>query len=306
MSDTPKNGSELNRRQVLGKAALMAGALSLLPACESETGAGGTAEAQPRGGGRLKQSIVRWCFNKHWDLEKMCGVATSLGVKSIELIPPKEWPTLKKHGLCCAITGSHGFTKGFNNPANHEMCISKIKAGVDACADSGLCSRVITFTGFANGIARDEGMKNCVAGIKNVIGYCEKKKVDLCIEMLNSRVDVKMKGHPGYQGDHMDYCIELIKKVGSPRMKVLFDIYHVQIMDGDVISRIKQHAEYIGHIHTAGVPGRNELDRTQEINYLPIFETLADVGFSGYVGHEYIPTRDPLKGLQEAVALCNV
>ncbi|HVC98610.1 MAG TPA: TIM barrel protein, partial [Pirellulales bacterium] len=223
----------------------------------------------------------------------------------VELADPKDWPTLKKHGLVCAIATSHGFEKGMNNPDYHEMCIEKIRASIDACAEYGF-PNVITFTGFREDIPDDVGAKNCVAGFKKIVGYAEKKKVNLCLEMLNSRVDFEMKGHPGYQGDHTDYCIDIIKQVGSPRMKLLFDIYHVQIMDGDVISRIRQHADYIAHIHTAGNPGRAELDDKQEINYPPIMRALLEIGYSGYVGQEFIPTRDPLDGLRQAVALCDV
>jgi hydroxypyruvate isomerase len=158
----------------------------------------------------------------------------------------------------------------------------------------------------AEDIPPDVGMDNCVKGYKQIIGYAETKKVNLCLEMLNSRVNETMKGHPGYQGDHTDYCIELIKRVGSERMKLLFDIYHVQIMDGDVIRRIRQHKDYIGHVHTAGNPGRGELDDKQEINYKPIIQALVDVGYRGYVGQEFVPTRDPLQGLREAVAICDV
>ena len=184
-----------------------------------------------------------------------------------------------------------------NNPKYQEMCIEKMRKAIDACADAGF-PNVITFTGFREDIPDDVGMKNCVAGYKKIIGYAEEKKVNLCLEMLNSRVAEEMKGHPGYQGDHTDYCIDIIKQVGSPRMKVLFDIYHVQIMDGDVIARIRKHAEYIGHVHTAGNPGRCEIDDKQEINYRPIMKALVEVGYKGYVGQEFIPTRDPLQGPQ--------
>jgi hydroxypyruvate isomerase len=150
-------------------------------------------------------------------------------------------------------------------------------------------------------------MDNCVKGYKQLVGHAEKKGVTLCIEMLNSRHgNGFMQGHPGYQGDHTDYCIELIKRVGSERMKLLFDIYHVSIMDGDVITRIHQHKDYIGHVHTAGNPGRGELDDKQEINYKPIMEALIDIGYKGFVGQEFIPTRNPLQGLREAVAICDV
>ena len=165
---------------------------------------------------------------------------------------------------------------------------------------------VIAFTGFREDIPDPVGARNCVNGLKKIVGYAEKKKVNLCLEILNSRVGVEMKGHPGYQGDHTDYCMEIIKQVGSPRMKLLFDIYHVQIMDGDVISRIRQYKDYIGHYHTAGNPGRGELDDKQEINYPAIMKEIVKSGYKGYVGHEFVPTRDPLEGLTEAITLCDV
>lgn len=250
--------------------------------------------------GRLKQSIPQWCFSKHWDIEQMCRIAKGLGMKSVELVSRKHWPTLKKHGLVCAMTNSHGIGKGMNDPDNHEMCIRKIRDSIDATAEAGF-PNVITFTGNRNGIPDDEGMKNCVDGYKKVVGYAEKKGVTLCIEILNSRVN-----HPGYQGDHVDYCVEIMKKVGSPRLKLLFDIYHAQIMDGDIIRRIRQHKDYIGHYHTAGNPGRHELGEDQELNYPAIMRAIADTGFDGYVGQEFIPTGDPLKGLRQAVELCDV
>jgi hydroxypyruvate isomerase len=212
---------------------------------------------------------------------------------------------LKKHGLVCAIAPSHTFVKGMNNPKYWDECIAKMKESIDACAQFGF-PNVITFTGFREDIPDDVGAKNCIASYKKIVGYAEQKKVTLCLEMLNSRVNEQMKGHPGYQGDHTDYCIELLRQVGSPRMKLLFDIYHVQIMDGDVIVRLKQYADFIGHVHTAGNPGRRELDDEQEINYPPIMRALLEVGYEGYVGQEFIPTRDPLDGLRQAVALCDV
>jgi hydroxypyruvate isomerase len=254
---------------------------------------------------RVNQSIVHWCYQKYWKIDEMCRLAKSLGCLSVELVDPKDWPTLKKHGLVCAIAGSHWFDKGMNNPKYHDMCIDKMRKAIDACAEYGFPS-VITFTGFREDISDDDGIKNCVAGYKKVIGYAEEKKVNLCLEMLNSRVAEEMKGHPGYQGDHTDYCMEIIQKVGSPRMKLLFDIYHVQIMDGDIIKRLRQCGEYVGHIHTAGNPGRGELDERQEINYRPIMKALVEMKYKGYVGQEFIPTRDPLKGLTEAVTLCDV
>jgi len=288
------NRESFTRRQVLQAGAGLLAAGAALPAALA-------AEA----GDRLKQSICQWCFKKHWKLEEMCQIAKQLHCGSVELVPPEDWPTLKKHGLICAMAQSHMFVQGMNNPKYQEMCIDKMKKAIDACAEAGF-PNVITFTGFREDIPDDQGLKNCVAGYKKVTGYAEDKKVNLCLEMLNSRVAEEMKGHPGYQGDHTDYCMDIIKQVGSPRLKLLFDIYHVQIMDGDVIARIKKYAEHIGHIHTAGNPGRAELDDNQEINYRPIMKALKAVGYQGYVGQEFIPTRDPLQGLKEAVALCAI
>jgi hydroxypyruvate isomerase len=265
----------------------------------------GSFDAETAGGaGRIKQSIAYWCVQKYWSIEKTCLVARELGCRSVELVEPKDWPTLKKYGLVCAIANSHWFDKGMNNPQYHEMCLGKLRESIDACADAGF-PNVITFTGLAEGIGPEEGIKNCVAGYKKIMSYAEKQKVNLCLEVLNSRVAVDMVGVPGYQGDHTDYCMKIVQQVGSPRMKLLFDIFHVQIMDGDIIARIRQYKDYIGHYHTAGNPGRHELDDRQEINYRPIMEEIARSGYTGYVGHEFIPTHDPLEGLRQAVTLCD-
>jgi len=289
----------ISRRNVLQ---LAAGAAALAVA---GCGAANKRMARTVTKGRIKQSIAYWCYEKHWTLEQTCRVAKQLGCRSIELVEPKHWPMLKEYGLVCAIANSHGFDKGMNNPAYHDMCIQKIRDAVDACAEHGFPS-VITFTGFREDIPDDVGIANCVKGYKKIISYAEKKKVNLCLEILNSRVDIEMKGHPGYQGDHTEYCMEIVRQVGSPRMKLLFDIYHVQIMDGDIIQRIRQYKDYIGHYHTAGNPGRGEIDDTQEINYKPIMQEIAKTSYTGYVGQEFIPTHDPLKSLTEAVLLCDV
>jgi len=260
-------------------------------------------------GGRINHSVAYWCFSPYWDLDKTCQISKALGCKSVELVGPDDFPTLRKYGLVCALAPNGlpdpPFVKGFNNPKYHEMLIASTRKSIDACADYGF-PNVIAFTGSREDIPDDVGAANCVKGLKNIIGHAEKKKVNLCLEILNSRVDVEMVGHPDYQGNHTDYCIDIVKQVGSPRMKLLFDIFHVQIMDGDIISRIRQYKDYIGHYHTAGNPGRGELDDKQEINYHAIMEEIVKTGYKGYVGHEFIPTRDPLEGLTEAVRVCDV
>ncbi len=261
--------------------------------------------------GNINHSVVGWCFAKHWSMEETCMVARQLGCESVELVAPEHWPLLRKYDLQCAIASidmspDPPFKKGMNNPKYQPRVIAETKKSIDQAADFG-CPTVIAFTGYADGITKEEGLKNCVKGFKEVVGYAERMKVTIAIEMLNTREGTHpMKGHPGYQGDDTEYCIEMIKQVGSENFKLLFDIYHVQIQNGDVIRRIHQHKDYIAHIHTAGNPGRGELDDTQEINYPPIMQALVDIGYEGYVGHEFIPTRDPLVGLTEAVKLCDV
>jgi hydroxypyruvate isomerase len=255
--------------------------------------------------GRIKQSVVHWCFNP-MSVDELAAGAAKMGLASVELIDPKQWPKLKALGLTCAIASSHGFVKGWNHKENWDLCRDTITKQIEASADFG-CPSVITFSGMREGISDEEGMKNCIDGLKTVIGLAEKKKVNLCIEPLNTRVDIEMKGHPGYQCDTIEWGVKVCQGVGSPRMKILFDIYHTQIMQGDVIVRLRQFKDHIGHIHTAGVPGRNELDDTQEINYPAVMKTIAEIGYTGFVGQEFIPTwKDKLAALRHAAKLCDV
>ena len=272
--------------------------------------------------GRIKQSIVYWCFNargEKWGIEKVCDVAKSLGCVSVEVAPPEHWPTLAKYGLICALapSGMPGFPfmRGFNNPAFHDEILERTGKMIDDCADAKFPS-VIAFIGYkwtnpddpkSPAISQDDAFANSVKGLKRLARHAEKKGVTVCVEHLNTRDSSDpMKGHPGYQGDDLDFVASILRKVGSPRMKLLFDIYHVQIMHGDIIRRIEANKDLIAHIHTAGVPGRGELDEHQEINYPAVMRKLLDIGYTGYVGQEFIPTRDPLAGLKQAVQLCNV
>lgn len=309
----------ISRRDLL-QATVAAGAAATLTSLGTQTML--AAEEKAVVNGRIQQSIVFWCFNvggQQWDIERTCEVSKGLGVKSIEICGPETWPTLKKHGLTCAIApnGMPGapFMKGFNNLKYHDEVITTTSKMIDDCAVAGF-PNVIGFTGYkwrdaedpkSGEISLQEGADNCVAGLKKIATLCEKKGVTLCLEHLNTRDDSHpMKGHPGYQGDDIDYVCNIVRRVGSPRIKVLFDIYHVQIMNGDVIRRIEQCKDVIGHVHTAGNPGRAELDDKQEINYPPIMRKLLEIGYKGYVGQEFIPTRDALQGLREAVKLCDV
>lgn len=305
------------RRQMLVSAAgasLIAGAPAVLAA---------QAKGKAVKNGHINQSVAQWCFEAFggkWKLDKTCQISKELGAKSVELLTADLLPTVKAAGLTCAMVQittdpDPPFLKGFNNPAYWPKIIKATEDAIDAAAQYG-CPNVICFTGYSardvanlkgEQISKEEGARNCVEGLKKVVGRAEQKKVTLCMEMLNSREDTHpMKGHPGYQGDHTDYCIDILKQVGSPRLKLLFDVYHVQIMDGDVIRRIRQHKDFIGHVHVAGNPGRGELDDKQEINYPPIMKALLEIGYTGFVGQEFIPTRDAYQGLQQAMKLCDV
>ena len=254
--------------------------------------------------GRIRQSVLSWCF-KPMDVETLARHAAAIGLKAVENVDPKDWGILKRHGLICGMTVGHGFVDGMNHKENHAMCIEKLKACIDANAEAGF-PNVITFSGMRRGMPDDVGLDNTVLGLKQVIGHAERKKVNLCLEMLNSRVNVEMKGHPDYMCDKIEWAAEVCKRIASERMKILFDIYHVQIMQGDIIARIRQFHPYIGHYHVAGVPGRNEIDDSQEIQYPAIMRAIVATGYTGLVGQEFIPTRDPIRSLREAVRICDV
>jgi hydroxypyruvate isomerase len=272
--------------------------------------------------GRIRQSLVFWCLNGtdwKWDVGKICTTAKDLGCESVELVPPEFWPVLRQHGLKSAIA-SNGmpdppFHKGVNNPRYHDEVITRTKHTIDQAADFGI-PNVIAFTGYkwrdsenpkSGEIPLAEGAANSVKALAELGRYAAGKKVTICLEQLNTRDSSHpMKGHPGYQGDNLDYCAQIVKSVGSPNVKLLFDIYHVGIMNGDVIRRLRQYHDIIGHVHTAGNPGRGELDDRQEIHYPGVMRALLGLGYQGYVGQEFIPTREPLEGLAHAVSLCDV
>lgn len=305
---------------------MMAGAAGLAAAgCRFAGGPGGTPSGAHRLRGRINHSLVSWpymAFGEKWSLDELCRVAKDLGATSVELVGPEDWPTLAKYGLSCAITpnGMPGepYVKGLNNPAYQAAVIESTRRVMEAAANAPIkVPAVIAFTGFAyrdvdhpeaGVIPLDEGADLTVEGLKKLAALAEPLGLGVYVEHLNSRVkgDV-FRGHPGYQGDHIDYCAEIIRRVGSPNVKLLFDVYHVQVMDGDIIRRIRDYGtDLIGHVHTAGVPGRAELDDRQELYYPPIMQALVDIGYTGFVGHEFIPTRDPREGLRKAIAVCDV
>jgi sugar phosphate isomerase/epimerase len=272
--------------------------------------------------GRIKQSLAYWCLNAtdwQWDSDRICDAAVRLGCPAVELVPPDLWPAVRRRGLENALAHNGMpdpvFAKGLNNPRYHDETIARTKVEIDRAADGGI-PNVIAFTGYrwldadnpqSGEISLAQGAANTVKGLTELARYAEPRRVTMVLEQLNTRDQSHpMKGHPGYQGDDIDYCAEIVRQVGSPCAKLLFDIYHVAIMNGDVIRRLHQYRDWIGHIHTAGVPGRAELDDRQEINYPAVMRALLDIGYRGYVGQEFIPTRDPMEGLTQAVALCDV
>ena len=290
-----------SRRSALKTAAASAGASVLTASKVRAAEAGDFCVAK---NGRINQSLVTWNF-RPLTIPELAKLSVKFGVKSVELIGPEHWPMLKELGLKCAIAGSHGFAKGFAQPDQHAECLKVLEQRIEQCAAHGVPS-VITFSGFRKGLTVDDATKNTIEGLKKIAPFAEKHKVTVALEMLNSKVNVEMKGHPDYFADDMDLSVRILKAVGSPYVKVLYDIYHVQIMHGDVISRLRQYKDYIAHYHTAGNPGRNEIDDTQEINYPPIMRAIAETKYTGYVGQEFIPLRDKVKSINEAVKLCDV
>ena len=248
-----------------------------------------------------------------WDVETLARYASRLGCVALELVDPEHWDTLRRHGLICAATRSHSFVRGMNNPRHWPECHDKLRTAIEATLAAGF-PNVMTFTGLVdtshepNGskVEAPEGIENCVRGYKEIVGAAERAKVTLILEPLNTRDATPMKGHPGYLGDHVEECVEIIRRVGSPALKLLFDVYHVQIMDGDLIRRIRELRELIAHVQVAGCPGRGPLGAGQEIQYRAVMQALVDVGYDGYVGHEWIATGDAWQQLSEAFRICDV
>ena len=257
--------------------------------------------------GKIRQSVMGWCFKPMPPIE-LAKFGKEVGLVAIEGIDSKFYPEVKKLGLEISLVGSHSFAKGPLNPDNHAEVEAKLKKSIDTAVEFKSPS-VITFTGMSKeGISDEQAMANCLACWKRVIGYAEEKEITLVLEHLNSRDDSHpMKGHPGYFGDDVEVCLDLVKQMDSPNFKLLFDIYHVQVMNGDVIRRIKEMHPWIGHYHTAGNPGRCELDDNQEINYPPIMKAILETGYTGYVAQEFIPTWDnPKESLEHAIRVCDV
>jgi len=310
MNKNQRPGSTLSRRAFVGgAAAALAGGRGL-----AEDAGGATsalpADAPPEdyriANGRIKQSVYGWCFSP-MPVDALIEACHRMGIPAMD-VGRGNYPKLKQRGMKLTMSGSHGFRRGPLSRENHPMCLEKLREGIDGAVECD-CDKVITFTGMREpGISDEQGFRNCVECWKQVIRYAEQKGVTLCLEILNTRDDSHpMKGHPGYFGDDVERCIDMIRKVDSPRMKLLFDVYHVQVMNGDVIRRIRQHQDLIGHYHVAGNPGRGEPDEDQEINVPAVMRAILETGYDGYVSQEFIPTwEDKLAALRYAVRVCDV
>jgi hydroxypyruvate isomerase len=288
----------VTRREMLSVAAL--GALTAGHPLKSTRGArnGGRSAS-----GRLKQSASRWCYGKI-PLPEFCVAAKNIGLSGIDLLQQSDWATVRDHGL----TVSMGYTNdrpdflsnGFVNRASHPMLIGELERMLPVAKASGVPNLIAMF-GNREGRPDAVAIPAAIEGLRKIAPLAEEQGVNICVELLNSKVD-----HKDYSGDHTAFGVEIMKGVGSPRVKLLYDIYHMQIMEGDVIRTITQNAQYIGHYHTGGVPGRHEIDDSQELNWRAVMKAIADTGFTGFVAHEFVPTRDPLTSLREAYDICNV
>ena len=271
------------------------------PALEAQTPAPPSAPRK----GRLKQGVTRGVFGRGAALEDSCREAARLGIVAFDLIGPADWPTLKKYGLVPSMypPGPGGtIPDALNRTENHERLRPLMHAAIDEAATNGV-PNIITFSGNRKGMADREGADNCVAFLNTIKSHAEDKQITICMEYLNSKVN-----HKDYMFDHIDWGVDVMKRVNSPRVKILYDIYHAQIMDGDIVRNIRDHYQWIGHFHTGGNPGRHEIDDTQELNYRFVMQAIADLGFTGFVSHEYSPTQgnDPIKELVKAMEICAV
>jgi hydroxypyruvate isomerase len=286
----------ISRRSALKKTAVTGATLTAMARFIEQT------EAATARQGRINHSVCRWCYNKI-PLEELCRASKEMGIASVELQGPAQWPTIQKFGLTCAMANGAelGIERGFNRLENHPKLIENYTKIIPQVASAGL-KNIICFSGNRAGLDDEQGIKNCAAGLQQIMPVAEKHKVVVVMELLNSKVN-----HKDYQCDHTAWGVELCKAVGSDQFKLLYDIYHMQIMEGDVIATIHKSHPYIAHYHTGGVPGRHEIDETQELNYPAIMEAILKTGFQGHVAQEFIPARaDALASLKQGVDICDV
>ena len=286
----------LSRRSLLTSAAVSGAAMASIPSVSwSEQ-----PTPTPRKG-RIKQSVSRWCY-KDIPLDTLCDYAAKIGCKAIDLLGPEEYEVPGRHGLVCAMAyaGGGDIPNALNRVENHAKIEEGFRQNIPLAARAGI-PNVITFSGNRNGMSDEEGARNTIVGLNRVKKIAEDNGVVICIELLNSKVN-----HKDYMCDHTAWGVNVVQQVNSPNVRLLYDIYHMQIMEGDLVRTITDNIQWIGHFHTGGVPGRHELDGTQEVQWDGVMRGIAATGFKGYVAHEFVPTRDPLTSLREAVDLCDV
>ena len=260
----------------------------------------GSSEPLAVPAGRLKQSLCRWCYAKV-PLDELCQAAVKLGLQAMDLLEPKDWPVAQKYGLkLTVVPGPCSIPDGLNRKENHDGIEKRFREVVER-ASAARASSTILFSGNRRGMSDEEGLDNTVIGLNRIKKYAEDAGLLTVLELLNSKVD-----HKDYMCDHTKWGAEVIKRVNSPQIKLLYDIYHMQIMEGDVIRTIRDNHEYIGHFHTGGIPGRHEIDDTQELNYHAVAKAIADTGYQGYFAHEFLPTHDWFESLKQAVQICTV
>jgi len=292
--------TKISRRSALSKMAAGAVAVSAAPGlAERLTAADSAAGAALKG--RINHSVCKWCY-PNVELEDLCVAGKAMGLQSVELLGPEDWPKLLKHGLTCAMaSGVDGITYGFNRLDHHDDLIKKFEVNLPKAVDAGL-KNYICFSGNRGSMSDEQGLENCVVGLKRLMPLAEKHKITICMELLNSKVN-----HKDYMCDHTKWGVELVKRVGSEYFKLLYDIYHMQIMEGDVIRTIRENHQYIAHYHTGGVPGRHEIDDTQELYYPAVMKAIVETGFKGHVAQEFQPARpDVLASLKQGVQICDV
>jgi hydroxypyruvate isomerase len=296
----------MRRREFLGAvAASLTAARSLDVTTQAQTQAPPAAVvAAPVKKTKIVQGVTRGVFARGTSIEDCCRDAAKLGIKSFDLIGPADWPTLKKYGLVPSMYQGPGGTipSALNRLENHDRIEALMRPAINEAAANGV-PNIITFSGNRAGMADAEGADNCVAFLNKVKAQAEDKGVTICMEYLNSKVN-----HKDYMFDHIAWGVDVMKRVNSPRVKILFDIYHAQIMDGDIVRNIRDHFQWIGHFHTGGNPGRHDIDETQELNYRFIMQAISELGYTGYVVHEYSPAmgHDPIETLQKAMQICDV
>jgi hydroxypyruvate isomerase len=286
----------LSRRSALGRLASSTAGLATLASVSSSPAAATTLK------GRIRHSVCRWCYGK-LPLEELCAAAKDIGLQSVELLETSDFPTLQQHGLVCAMVSGvpGGITDGLNRIENHDRIVAFFEKTAPIVAEHGY-RNIICFSGNRKGLSDEQGLEQCARGLQRIVPICEKHGVTAVMELLNSKVN-----HADYMCDHTEWGARLCQKVGSERFKLLYDIYHMQIMEGDVIATIRKYKDCIAHYHTGGVPGRNEIDDTQELYYPAIMRAIAETGFKGFVAQEFIPARpDKLASLRQGVQICDV